>query len=375
MAYTTIDNSESAFQILGYTGNGSTSSGISRTFSGSVNLKPGLTYHHKYSSNNLYHHNIMENEYTGPGTLWLTSGGDSVVDGITASYDTNGFTHATQNLGGYYHNQNGESYGVWAWKESGASNANNTDGTISSVVRVNSDIGLSIVNWTGTSADGTIGHGLGKLPDSIWMYPIQVAANNGNTQRPQWWRGLSWNHVFNTGLNEGRTQSDSTNGRIGAYSHGSTQGTTSVFSVFSGNSSYEAVNHSSQNYMALVWTRIKGFSHFGSYEGSGSTQGQFVYCGFKPALIIIKGVDQNQPFGCYDENRDPINQGTGGRINLTANFGVEGRDGNTKIDFLSNGFRVKSTHAQMNAYNNTYSFGAFAAEPLVTSTGIPATAR
>ena len=81
MAYTTIDNSQECFQTLHYTGNGSTSSGITRTFDGSVNLKPGLTYHHKYAGGGNYH-NIMENEYTGPGTLWLASSGDSVVDGI-----------------------------------------------------------------------------------------------------------------------------------------------------------------------------------------------------------------------------------------------------------------------------------------------------
>ena len=375
MAYTTIDNSQECFQTLHYTGNGSTSSGIARTFDGSVNLKPGLTYHHKYAGGGNYT-NIMENEYTGAGTHWLASSGDSVAnDGPSASFDTNGFTHATQNLGGYYHNENGKSYGVWAWKESGASNATNTDGTITSTVRVNSDIGLSIVNWTGTSADGTIGHGLGKTPDALWMYPIQVSANNGNTQRPQWWRGNSWNHVQNTGLNESRTESDSTNGRLGAYSHGSSQGTSSVFSVFSGNSSYEAVNHSSQNYMCLAWTSIQGFSKFSSYEGTGSADGQFVYCGFKPALIIIKAMSNGGAFCCYDYKRDPINTGTGGKINLTANYSSESRDANTKIDILSNGFKIRCTHAQLNAYNQTYAFGAFAAEPLVTSTGVPATAR
>ena len=375
MAYTTIDNPQEYFQVLHYTGNGSTSSGISRTFDGSVNLKPGLVYHHKYSGGGNYT-NIMENEYTGAGTHWLASSGDSVVDGITASFDTNGFTHATQNLAGYYHNENGKSYGVWGWKESGASNASNTNGTITSTVRVNSDIGMSIVNWTGTSADGTIGHGLGAKPDAIWMYPIQVAANNGNTQRPIWWRGNTWNHVINTILNGNRTESDSTNGRIGAYSHNNSQGTTSIFSVFSGNSSYEAVNHSSQNYMAIVWTRKQGFSHFGSYEGTGDSNGPFVYTGFKPAFVLVKCIDANQPHMCYDYKRDPINKDDSGAINLTANFGSgEWRDANTKIDILSNGFRPRCTHQSLNQYNLTYAFMAIAAEPLVTSTGVPATAR
>jgi len=375
MAYTTIDNSESAFQILGYTGNGSTSSGISRTFSGSVNLKPGLTYHHKYAVNggSSNYHNIMENEYTGPGTLWLASGGDSVVDGITASYDTNGFTHDTPNLGGYYHNENGSSYGVWAWKESGASNANNTDGTISSVVRVNSDIGLSIVNWTGTSENGTIGHGLGALPEALWMYPIQVAANNGNTQRPQWWEANSLDYVMNTGLNENDTQSNSVNGILSADPSGG-RGTTSVFTVKEANNSFEAVNHSSQNYMCLAWKSIQGFSKFGKYVGNGNADGAFVYTGFKPALIICKQVGGNTDSRCHDNNRDPFNR-DGGSINLTANYGAELRDANTKMDFLSNGFKIRHTHASANAASSNYAFAAFAENPFVTSTGVPTTAR
>ena len=375
MAYTTIDNSDEAFQILDYTGNGSTSSGISRTFSGSVDLKPGLMFHHKYTSNNLYNQNIMENEYTGPGTHWLASGGDAVVnDGLCASFDTDGFTHATQNLGGYYHNQNGESYGVWAWKESGASNVTNTDGTITSTVRVNSDIGLSIVNWTGTSADGTIGHGLGAIPETLWMYPIQVAANNGNTQRPQWWTANTLDYVMNTGLNESDIESNTVNGILSADPTGG-RGTTSVFTVKAGNSSYEAVNHSSQNYMCLAWKSIQGFSKFGQYTGNGNADGSFVYTGFKPALIICKQVAGNTDFRCFDNNRDPINNNATGSINFTANMGTELRDSNTLIDFLSNGFKARCTHSSLNASGSKYAFAAFAENPFVTSTGVPGTAR
>ncbi len=375
MAYTTIDNSEEHFQILHYTGNGSTSSGISRTFSGSVDLKPGLTYHHKYSSNNLYNQNIMENEYTGPGTHWLASSGDSVAnDGITASFDTNGFTHATQNLGGYYHNQNGESYGVWAWSETGASNVTNTDGDITSTVRAHPTAGWSIVNWTGNSTDNqTIGHGLGKKPDAVWMYPIQVASNNGNTQRPQWWSANSANHNFNTGLNENDTESDSTNGRISARGSNN-RGTSTIFTVRVGNSSYENVNHSSQNYMAIAWTSIQGFSKFGKYTGNGNANGVFVYTGFKPALIICKRVGGNTDFRCFDNKRDPINKDSGGSINFTSNTGPEIRDANTKIDFLSNGFKLRTSNAALNAVED-YAYGAFAENPFVTSTGVPTLAR
>ena len=373
MAYTTIDNSEEHFQTFGYTGDGTTSAGKTRTFDGNADLKPGIMYQHKFAGGGNYH-NIMECEWPkGPGWHWLADSGDAKQDGITASFDTDGFTHATENLGGYYHNENGKSYGIWAWSETGVTQSSNTDGTITSSVRAHPDAGWSIVNWTGTSADGTIGHGLGKKPDALWMYPIQVAANNGNTQRPQWWSANSWNHNFNTGLNENRNESDSTNGRLGASSSNS-QGTSSIFSVFVGNSQYEAVNHSSQDYMCIAWTSIQGFSKFGKYKGNGNADGAFTYTGFKPALIIIKKFGTSG-FQCFDNRRDPINKDSGGSINLTSNYGAETRDSNTKIDFLSNGFKIRTTGGQVNASNTDYAFGAFAENPFVTSTGVPGLAR
>ena len=373
MAYTTIDNSEEHFQTFGYTGDGTTSAGKTRTFDGNADLKPGIMYQHKFAGGGNYH-NIMECEWPkGPGWHWLSDSGDAKQDGITASFDTDGFTHATQNLGGYYHNENGKSYGIWAWSETGVTESSNTNGTITSSVRAHPDAGWSIVNWTGTSADGTIGHGLGAKPDALWMYPIQVAANNGNTQRPMWFSANSANHNFNTGLNENRTESDSTNGRLGASSSNS-QGTSSVFSVFTGNSSYEAVNHSSQDYMCIAWRSVQGFTKFGKYKGQSNANGTFVYTGFKPALVIVKRVGGNNDFRCFDNRRDPINTGGGGSVNLCSNYGAEWRDSNSYFDILSNGFKIRTSHASMNG-SDDYAYAAWAENPFVTSTGAPTTAR
>ena len=65
------------------------------------------------------------------------------------------------------------------------------------------------------------------------------------------------------------------------------EGTSTVFSVKEQNSSYEGVNHSSQNYLAICWKEIQGFSRFGEYIGNAAESGPFIYCGFKPALIMI----------------------------------------------------------------------------------------
>tara|TARA_A100001391_G_scaffold165303_1_gene125185 strand:- start:621 stop:1763 length:1143 start_codon:yes stop_codon:yes gene_type:complete len=378
-AYTTIDNSEAAFQAFTYTGTGVTGSTLARTFDGSVNLKPGLFYQVRTETDG-YRTNIMENEYTGAGVHWLSSSGDakgSSYSGGTKenleSFDTNGFTHATTNQGSYYHNQDGDGYVVWAWAESGASNATNNDGTITSTVRVNANVGLSFVNWTGTSADGTIGHGLGERPKAIWMYPIQVAANNGNTQRQWWWEANSDGYAISNGLNESQTaERNNLNGLVTADKSG--EGTSTVFSVKEQNSSYEGVNHSSQNYLAICWKEIQGFSKFGSYIGNGIDNGPFVFCGFKPALVMIRVMDRAEGTFCYDDARNPVNDDTSYIIGVNDNQ-ANLADTNTRFDFLSNGFKIRDNGPARNTSGSKYAFMAWARNPFVTSTGIPTVAR
>jgi hypothetical protein len=45
---------------------------------------------------------------------------------------------------------------------------------------------------------------------------------------------------------------------------------------------------SGSTYIAYCFAEKKGFSKFGSYTGNGSTDGTFVYTGFKPAFVMIK---------------------------------------------------------------------------------------
>jgi len=126
--------------------------------------------------------------------------------------------------------------------------------------------------------------------------------------------------------------------------------------------------------MCIAWRSVKGFSKFGKYRGNSDSNGPTIYTGFKPALIIIKKFGTSS-FQCFDNRRDPINKDSGGSINLTSNYGAETRDSNTKIDFLSNGFKIRTTGGQVNASNTDYAFGAFAENPFVTSTGVPGLAR
>ena len=153
------------------------------------------------------------------------------------------------------------------------------------------------------------------------------------------------------------------------------QGTSTTFNVFSGGSpaSYRNVNLSGGTYMAVCWTSIQGFSKFGSYVGNGNANGPFVYCGFRPKIVQIRRLD-GAGYRNYDTERDLINPASK-TSNWVDNNGAELSDGNTPIDILSNGFKIRHTHTTANTSGNKYLFSAWAENPFVTSTGTPTTAR
>jgi hypothetical protein len=55
---------------------------------------------------------------------------------------------------------------AWNWLASNTT-ASNTDGSITSTVSANTTSGFSIVSYTGTGANATVGHGLGVAPKMI----------------------------------------------------------------------------------------------------------------------------------------------------------------------------------------------------------------
>ena len=375
MAYTTIDNGEEKFLSYLYTGTGNTGANRALTFNGSVDLKPGQIWMAKRTSGG-YMHNILETEYHGPGYNWLATDSSGLVgpnQGNCDSFDSNGITLDTQNQGTYYHNENNNEYVVWAFAEIGTSAASNTDGNITSQVIADQSVGMSYVRWSGNSTNNqTIGHGLGKRPKLIQVF--QDTNVNNHTDRPYWWDANSWNHVIKNRLNAASgTETDSSSGRVGAFDNG--QGTSSIFTVFSGNSSYEATNQSGYNYLAICHTDVQGFKKIGDYTGNGNANGAFVYCGFKPALIWVRPMGRTGYTLGFDNVRNPDNRDSGEAIGMAGASNRALSDANTKIDILSNGFKWRTTGSNFNQAGIKYAFFAVAENPLVTSTGVPTTAR
>ena len=278
-----------------------------------------------------------------------STGAEETNANTVTAFGTDGFTVGT-NAGV---NGSGISTVAWNWKANG-SGSSNTDGSTASTVSVNTTAGFSIVKWTGSGSATTIGHGLGVTPKIIMLK---------NTSEVYGWQ------VYHASLGNTKYLAlDSTDAQAtSSQSWNNTSPTSTVFSVGASDSN----NKSGNTIIAYCFAEKTGFSKFGSYIGNGSTWGTFVNCGFKPAWIIAKRTSDVEDWFMYDTKRDPINVAD---TRLKAN-GNPGEATNLGVDFLSNGFKWRSNTAGYNASGSTYIYMAFAEEPVVASTGDPATAR
>jgi len=354
MAYTTIDDPSAFFQTILYEGG----TADAKTFSGNSDLALNWFWGKKrevvqspYFVDsvrgivNSLQSNVTAAEYT-----------DTEADDI-ASFDSNGFTF--NDTGDQFNGTSTDaSYVAWCWKAGTAfsNDASSTSiGSIDSAGSVNDTAGFSIVTYTGTGSNATVKHGLSTKPSWILVKGINTDEN---------WINYYGDATDYLQLNSNVASVDAAN--IWQDTHP----TTSVFSI--GDSG--KVNNDGSNYVAYCFANKKGYSKASSYIGNGSATGPFIFTGFRPALVLLKSHSNNVNWKIFDNKRDPFNDGTGNTFNVNEN-GAEDDNTAYAIDFLSNGFRVPNTNGNMNPSGETITYLAFAHNPFVTSTGIPATAR
>ena len=124
-------------------------------------------------------------------------------------------------------------------------------------------------------------------------------------------------------------------------------------------------NNNGSNFIAYCFAEKQGYSKFGSYTGNGSSDGVFVYTGFRPALVIIKRTD-NSSGGNWlllDSVRDDINA-VGKNLYANVNDAETSTD---RCDFVSNGFKLRQSGTTVNTSSGTYIYMAFAEAPFVTA--------
>lgn len=270
----------------------------------------------------------------------LTSGEATNTQSVT-SFNSNGFSVGTEAR----NNNSGSTYVGWQWKAGGAA-VTNTAGSISAQVSANTTSGFSVVTYTGNSTSGaTVGHGLGVSPA---MIITKVRSTTGDWYA---WQTTMGDNTMR--LNTTAAQFPSTaNGVYNTASFSS-----SVFALGSG-----VINGGGSTFVSYCWSEVAGFSKFGSYIGNGSTDGPFVYLGFRPRFVMIKRTDGGTAnWYVLDSARSTYNLATNMLFpNLSSGETTTAEDNQ---DFLSNGFKVRTSNQESNINGGTYIYMAFAENP------------
>ena len=223
--------------------------------------------------------------------------------------------------------------------------SSNFDGDLQSTAKVNSTAGFSIVKWTsGANAYKTVGHGLGVKPDIVILKSVSIAAG--------------WFVYYDVVDGTNDYLSLNTSGAsLNAESYSIVPPTSSVF----GTDGAFVLGATNVTMIAYVFSSVEGYSKIGSYKGNGSTDGPFVFTGFRPAWVMIKISSTTENWTIFDNKRSEFNLS---QLGLYANLtSAEVNISTNGIDILSNGFKLRGTGSRTNQNNGTFIYLAFAESP------------
>lgn len=351
-----IPKGASHFKCITYTGTGASTRSIT-----GLGFKPDVvwiksrsgtdsTYYHRFAA-------IPLGETSGYLSPHSQDANQGSTNGYVSSYDADGFTLTSPGPGV---NQDGSTYVAWCWKMSSGSSVTNTSGTITSTVWANPTAGQSLIRWTGAGGGGTksIGHGLNAAPGLV----IAKDTSGGGTN----W--VLWHKAF--------PNSSTTQVLSGAMANiteltnywGSSIPSSSVI-YLDATGGYDC-NQSGRTMMALAFAEVEGYSKFGSYTYNNSTDGNFIYTGFKPAFILIKNTDNAEQWYILDNTRNTFNGGQTAFLQASttnAESTCNGQATDTQIDIVSNGFKLRDLggvgSGELTFGTRPYIYAAFAEVP------------
>ena len=331
------------FNTVLYTGDGSSSNAITVGFQPDwtwIKQRDGTPSHALFDSvrgaDNVLRTNGTEEE-NNSGIATATFGG-------LTSFDSNGFTVDDGSSTTFdATNGSGDSYVAWNWK-AGGSASSNSDGSITSSVSAAPDAGFSIVSYTGTGANATVGHGLSSAPE---MYIVKGRAAS------------NWS-VYHSGIaSDAETDFlilNSTSAAVDLNTYwNDTAPTSSVFSLGTDSN----VNGNTATFIAYCFHSVDGYSKVGNYVGNGNADGTFVYTGFRPAFVLLKVSSTTNNWFIYDNKREGYNEDND---TLSPNLSAV-EDNSYKLDLLSNGFKIRGSQNAHNQSGQTFIYLAFAEAP------------
>ena len=331
------------FNTVLYTGNGS-----SQAVTG-VGFQPDWIWT-KGRGSATYNNHILTDSVRGVGNIIQSNATSAEAAAATSltSFDSDGFS-----LGAFEDvNTNNNTYVAWNWKLNGGTNSTNTDGVITSTVQANVNAGVSIVLYTGTGSATSVGHGLGVTPNMIWV--------KNRDASEQW--------IIDSRLLTGNANGTLHFNSDEEYTGGTTQfgsHTSTTFGIISAGN----INTSGQDYIAYCFSSVEGYSKFGRYIGNGSTDGPFVYCGFKPAFVLWKNTSASAGYNWYmTDNARSSSNPVGSTLAPNLSNSEDNAWGSGIMDFTSNGFKIRRSQDETNRSGDTHIFMAFAETPFKYTT-------
>jgi len=337
---TLVTKSNTVMDVALYTGNGAANTITGLAFS------PDLVWMKVRST--AYNHTLIDSvrgatktlsssmtvqEYTEPtGPTAFTADGWSMSGDVTYVGSVNA---------------SGQTYVGWAW-DAGTSTVSNTQGSITSQVRANATAGFSVVAFnsgSGAPTAYTVGHGLNVAPQFIIAKSRTSAAYNWSVYH------TSIATTTNKYLSINTTAATQDNG---TSIWGAAQPTSTVFGITSGNAVV-----ANTDCIAYCFAPVVGYSSFGSYTGNGSSDGPFVYTGFRPRYLCIKSSSFSDQWLVLDAARNAYNV-----VNLHLHPNLANNESSFDwLDFTANGFKIRTTYSTVNQSSGSFIYFAFAESP------------
>ena len=360
MAYTTIDKPENYFNVVTYTGNGSTQS-----ITG-VGFQPDLVW---IKSRNASGDHVITDSSRGTGKQIMTNGSNtdsweeteqSATNRIT-SFDSDGFTLGSNAEG----NTNQDTYVAWCWKINGGTTETIAAGSPTydpseSTVQKNLTANISISEYQGSTSFGSYSHGLGEVPAFAFIKSKTIGSNAPMVYYHDE-RGYAGSGYLSTSNYTSSLFFDAAP-------------TASVMNCKDVNPVFRP--QGAKSYVAWHFGDEQGYQKAGlTYGNSQADDGTFIYLGFKPRWFLMKRVDASAGWFCIDSKRKTQNGGAQPFMRMhtrTAEGSATGGANDIYVDFLSNGVKMRSNDSEL---NGDLIYWAIAERPFVSSTGIPNTAQ
>jgi len=335
------DNQPTDFHnVVTYTGSGNTTQNIT-----GVGFQPDWVW--IKNRNTTVNHYILDSTR---GLNYLSSNTTSAQSSSANrfnSFDSDGFQVEHTGGGNGFTNGSGQTYVAWNWKINGGTTSTDTTGSQDSIIQTNQTLGMTIGTHEATSGTYTFAHGLGATPEFFMFRNIDGTDN--------------WVY-WHTGMAAAGTTLQYINSTV-ANSNSGSNWLSTLNSTLIGITTLQ-VSGTSGTHLFWAFRSIEGFSKFGNYEGNASTDGPFIYTGFRPSLIWIKNYDTgNTDHLIYDDQRHKSsNTGNPREFHLITNSTDDDQD-LYDVDFLSNGFKIR--HGDVNNINagDTYLYWAWAHNP------------